>query len=91
MLNKTLIERMMNTLNQCIPDSLKDCKSEINKQFHEVIIKVLSDFHIVTQDEFQAHLTLLKNLETQIQDLEIRVKKMEKKISGGPKKTTSST
>ena len=86
MISKDLIERMINKVNDCIPDKLKDCKSDFSNQLHDILAKVLAEFHVVTQEEFQAQLTLLKDLEAQIKGFEKRVEDMEKELHASKKK-----
>lgn len=78
MMNKDLLNRLVNKITDCLPQSVLHCQTEFKSKVHDVTHKVLSQFHIVTQEEFEKHLDLLQSLKAKVQDLEERVKTFEK-------------
>lgn len=78
MIDKDLLNRLVNKITDCLPESLIHCQAEFKSKVHDVAHKVLSQFHIVTETDFEKHLELLQSLKAKVQDLEERVKAFEK-------------
>ncbi len=77
MISKELLERLVNKVSDCIPESFKQCKSDFSEQAREAIEKVLSECRIVTQTDFEKHLQLLEHLQQRVDELEAKLKAFE--------------
>jgi BMFP domain-containing protein YqiC len=79
MLDKETLERLVNKVSDCIPESFKQCKDDFKTQAQSVIEKILSECQIVTQSDIQHHLQLLEHLQARVVELEQRLKDFEAK------------
>jgi BMFP domain-containing protein YqiC len=70
----TIISPILNLLNQALP---KDLASSIGSQIESTVQQAFKKMALVPKHEFEAQEALLTTLETQIADLEARLRMLE--------------
>ena len=63
------IERILDFLREKIPD--------VDRGLEEPIRNLLAKFELIPKSEYQAHMEILKSLESQVIELEERVRSLE--------------
>ncbi len=79
MLDKEMLERLVNKVSDCIPEQFKQCKDDFSQQARSVIEKALEECRIVTQAQFERHLKTLERLQERVEKLEKRLQDLDKK------------
>lgn len=81
MSHKHLIDEIVKNLSGALPDSLKKIKGDIEKNFQVILKNSFNKLNIVTREEFDAQTKVLARSRKKIEELETRLKNLEKKKS----------
>ena len=74
MVNKVLVNRLLNSLDQVLP--INQFTEEIKQNVKESITSVLHEMDVVTRDEFEAQQQVLAKTRLKIDELENKLKNL---------------
>lgn len=77
--NKHILDDLAKRLCDALPDSLIKAKKDIEKNFHAILKNAFSKLDLVTREEFDAQVKVLARSRKKIEELEDRLKLIEKK------------
>lgn len=67
-------------LSKALPENFQKMQKDLEKNFHAILQGAFNKMDLVTRDEFDAQSKVLARSRKKIEDLELRVKELEKKI-----------
>ncbi len=82
MLDPKKIEAIMNSLTETLPTGMSALHSDIEKNFRTALSAALSRLDLVTREEFDVQVQLLKRTREKLTLLEQRVAELEKRQQG---------
>ncbi len=83
MKDKHFLNDLANRLSKALPESVQKMQKDLEKNFHVILQSAFNKMDLVTRDEFDAQTKVLARSRKKIEELEIKVKMLEKHL---PKK-----
>jgi BMFP domain-containing protein YqiC len=77
---KDIFENLAERLCNSLPHHLQEAKKDIEKNFHSILKNTFNKLDIVTREEFDAQTKVLARSRKKIENLETRIKVLEKMI-----------
>ena len=74
------LKELAENLAQAMPDHVKKKQKDIEKNFHAVLQSAFNKMDIVTRDEFDAQTKVLARARKKVDELEKKLKELEKII-----------
>lgn len=78
MLETKKIDVIVKKLSAVLPQSLHAFKEELEKNFHAVLQNVFAQMDLVTREEFDVQMQVLKRTREQLEKLEAKMSELEK-------------
>lgn len=72
-----LLERLVESVNAIVPESLGELQKDLKDQMRVVFTKVLNECQIVTQEEFEAYTHALERTQKRLHALEQKIAELE--------------
>jgi BMFP domain-containing protein YqiC len=83
-MKKDIFRDLAKRLCETLPSSIKEAKKDIEKNFHTLLQSAFNKLDIVTREEFDAQTKVLARSRKKIENLEARIKILEKNIEDKP-------
>ncbi len=77
MFDSKFFETLSKKLSAVLPDSLRDAKKDLEKNFHSVLQSAFSKLDLVTRDEFDVQTKVLTKTRLKLEELAKQVAKLE--------------
>lgn len=81
MKDKNFLSDLANRLSKVLPDNVQKMQKDVEKNFHVVLQSAFNKMDLVTRDEFDAQTKVLARSRKKIDDLESKVKTLEKHLT----------
>lgn len=78
MKDKNFLNDLANRLSKALPDSVKKMQNDLEKNFHVILQNAFNKLDLVTRDEFDAQTKVLARSRKKIDELENKLKDLEK-------------
>lgn len=82
MLDPSIIDDIAKQLSDALPDNFKDMQSDIKQQFRHILEKVITDFDLVSREEFDTQCKVLARTREKLEALEKQLAEYEKRHTG---------
>ena len=77
MLDSKFFDELAEKLSNAVPSSLKDMKSEMEKNFKAILQSTFSKLDLVTREEFDVQTGVLQKTRNKLDELEMKLEHME--------------
>jgi len=78
MFDSKFIEETAKKITDAIPDTIQPVSDEIKNCIHQVLLDCFSKLNLVTRDEFDTQIKVLAKTRAKLDELEEKIKNMEK-------------
>jgi BMFP domain-containing protein YqiC len=78
MKDKNFLNDLASRLSKALPDSFQKMQKDIEKNFHMILQSAFNKMDLVTRDEFDAQTKVLARSRKKLEELEAKVKTLEK-------------
>lgn len=79
------IDEIVKKLSDALPPGIKDFKQELEKNFRSVLQTTFAKLDLVTREEFDVQMAVLKRTREKLDNLEKKFNEIEKKRSSSKK------
>lgn len=80
MKDSNFLNDLAKKLSKVLPENLQKMQKDVEKNFHAVLQGTFNKMDLVTRDEFDAQTKVLARSRKKIEELEVKVKELEKLI-----------
>lgn len=81
MIDNNLLRELSRRLSALVP-AAKDARDELRTKMEQTLKSVLQEFDLLTREEFETQSQALKRAEQRIQELELLLDDLEKRVDG---------
>lgn len=74
------LDELAKQLSSVLPENVKKMQKDLEKNFHAVLQGTFNKMDLVTRDEFDAQTKVLARARKKVEEMEARVKELEKFI-----------
>lgn len=78
MKDKNFLNDLANHLSKALPDSVQKMQKDVEKNFHIILQSAFNKMDLITRNEFDAQTKVLARSRKKIEELETKVKELEK-------------
>lgn len=80
MKDKNFLNDLASRLSKALPDSVQKMQKDLEKNFHVILQSAFNKMDLVTRDEFDAQTKVLARSRKKLEELEVKIKTLEKHI-----------
>lgn len=77
-MKKDFFDDLSKRLSDAVPNSVKNLKKDLEKNFHAVLLSAFNKLELVTRDEFDAQTKVLARTRKKLDELEKQIAELEK-------------
>ena len=81
MKDKNFLNDLASRLSKALPDSVQKMQKDLEKNFHVILQSAFNKMDLVTRDEFDAQTKVLARSRKKLEELEAKVKVLEKQLN----------
>lgn len=80
MKDKNFLNDLASRLSKALPDSVQKMQKDLEKNFHVILQSAFNKMDLVTRDEFDAQTKVLARSRKKLEELEAKIKTLEKHL-----------